>query len=154
MRHVLRLRPSCLYAPLGSRKFSFAPLNTHDQCLVTSCQKNPNLWGLMMNFWLEEKVLSPTTCMTDHLLKLCRQERWWILHKEKKFPSSFLLLLSISSLLPFYPGEFQVVPDRMLHVCCQYFFRMSNGLEILYKRFPRVSTLEVAVSNVSSRPLI
>ena len=34
-------------------------------------------------FGLKKKVLSPTTCMTDHLLKLCRQERWWILHKEK-----------------------------------------------------------------------
>ena len=35
---------------------------------------------------------------------------------------------------------------------CQYFFRMSNGLEILYKRrFPRVSTLEaLVVSNVAS----
>ena len=102
--------PACLYAPLGRRKFSFAPLNTHDQCLVTFPEKT---CGGLMNFWLEEKVLSPT-CMTDHLLKLCRQERWWILHKEKKFP---LLRLSISSWFPFYPGEFQVLPDRMLHVC-------------------------------------
>ena len=65
-------------------------------------RKNPNLWGLMMNFWLEEKVLSPTTCMTDHLLKLCRQERWWILHKEKNSPlpscSSFPFLLCSPSI--------------------------------------------------------
>ena len=65
-------------------------------------RKRKNLCGLMMNFWLEEKVLSPTTCMTDHLLKLCRQERWWILHKEKNSPlpscSSFPFLLCSPSI--------------------------------------------------------
>ena len=87
--------PACLYAPLGRRKFSFAPLNTHDQCLVTFPEKT---CGGLMNFWLEEKVLSPT-CMTDHLLKLCRQERWWILHKEKNSPSSaFPFLLGSPSI--------------------------------------------------------
>lgn len=89
--------------PLGKKKIQFC---SSEYPWSVSCDFLPEKPKLVrfddeLLAW-RKKVLSPTTCMTDHLLKLCRQERWWILHKEKNSPlpscSSFPFLLCSPSI--------------------------------------------------------